>query len=308
MTFRATFFLVSVLALVSCQQRTEVSTTTGAIRIECDETVEPLIRVIADDFMRTYPASEVTVVPTSLQAAIVDFINDSTQMIATDRPLSDKEAAISKEAGFEYRSYHIAIDAVAVIVNKANPVAELRVSELDSILTGLIYRWRPWGGKLLPIQLALGTEHSATTQIVQDSLMGGKGFSSAAMFFGTTAEILDFVGKNENALGLVGLAWLHGREDEFTVVALGDPNHPPDPSEPPGVFYTPHQAHVYRGYYPITTKVYFYNRELLKTVGLGLIAYTNNIQGQKLVQSYGLVPATIPVRLVETTSTQVTAQ
>jgi len=298
--------LSALFILSGCQERKEVTTTTGAITVECDEAVAPLIRAISADFQITYPNSEISIRPASVQNAVLDFINDSTQMIATGRPLNDRELKVIAEAGLEYKSFNIAIDAVAVILNSSNPVREMRMSELDSMLAGKIIHWRPWGGTLYPVQLALGSGYSSTTQIVQEQVMHGGPFSPAALYFDTTPEVLNYVKQNENALGIVSLAWLQGTQEEVTVVALGEPGSSSDPGEPSGSFYKPFQAHVYRHYYPITTKVYFYNREIQKTVGLGLIAYTNNIQGQRIVQSSGLVPATIPVRLVETTSRQVT--
>jgi len=296
------------LAVAGCQDRQGISTTSGAVTIECDEAVYPVMKLIVDDFMRTYPDADVSMVPTSAQSAIVNFINDSTRMVVTGRPFNARESAILEEVGTEYKEFNIAIDAVAVITNRANPVREMRISQLDSILTGALFRWPPWGGKLYPIQLALGSLHSSTTQVVQDQILGDRAFSPAAQYFESSAEVLEFVQQNENAVGLIALSWLQGQEGEVTVIALGDPEKPPDPSEPAGLFYKPFQAHVYRHYYPLTTKVFLYNRELLMTVGLGLISYANNIQGQRLVQNSGLVPATIPVRLVETTSKQVTEQ
>jgi len=138
--------------------------------------------------------------------------------------------------------------------------------------------------------------------------MGDHQFSPAAQYFASNSEVLDFVQSNEGALGLVSLSWLQGADDSITILKLGDPGHPPDSTQPPGLFYGPEQAHVYRNYYPLSTKASIYNRELLRTVGLGLISFINGIEGQKIVQKNGLVPATMPVRLVETTSTQVNTQ
>jgi phosphate transport system substrate-binding protein len=62
---------------------------------------------------------------------------------------------------------------------------------------------------------------------------------------------------------------------------------------------------VYLGYYPITTPVYIYSREVERDLGDGFIAFVTSVAGQKVVQAGGLVPATMPVRLVQLTSRQV---
>jgi phosphate transport system substrate-binding protein len=294
--------------LTGCQQRQEVSTTTGRISIDCDEALLPLMSLFVEEYRRRYPEAEITLVPREGRSAVVNFVNDSTRMIVLDRPLNNEEESALKEGDIEYRAYNFALDAVGVIVHRGNPVRQMRVRQLDSILSGTIYRWPQRQGQILPVQLALCGPNSSTNEIARTKIMAGKQFSPAATYFASSEEVVDFVQNNEGALGLVALSWLQSAEDTVSILRLGDPENPPDSTQVPGTFYGPAQAHVYRNYYPLSTKSYIYNRELLRTVGLGLIAFVNSIDGQKIVQKNGLVPATMPIRLVETTSTQVNTQ
>jgi phosphate transport system substrate-binding protein len=72
--------------------------------------------------------------------------------------------------------------------------------------------------------------------------------------------------------------------------------------------YSPAQAYIYQRNYPLFRMVYMYNREIQRDVSLGLIAYMAGVQGQKIFLNSGLVPVTMPVRLVELTSKQVQQQ
>jgi len=299
---------IFAVVLTACQQRTEVTTTKGSISVHCDEALLPLMRLLVAEFQQRYPEAVITIVPREARSAVVDFVNDSTRMIVVDRSLNREEVEALQGANIEYREYAFAYDAVGVIVHPANPIREMRVGQLDSVLNGTTFRWPARKGVLLPIQLALCGPNSSTNEITHTKIMGDHRFSPAAQYFASNSEVLDFVQSNEGALGLVSLSWLQGAGDSVTILKLGDPGHPPDSTQPPGRFYGPEQAHVYRNYYPLSTKASIYNRELLRTVGLGLISFINGIEGQKIVQKNGLVPATMPVRLVETTSTQVNTQ
>ena len=303
-----TIITLSLATLTGCQQRQEVSTTTGRISIDCDESLLPIMKLFVDEYQRRYPESVITLVPREGRSAVVNFVNDSTRMIILDRELNQEEVSALEAREVEYRAYHFALDAVGVIVHASNPIREMRVSQLDSFLSGATYRWPPRKGQLLPVQLALCGPNSSTNEIVRTKILGGRQFSPAATHFSSSGEVVNFVKNNEGALGIVALSWLQSDADSVLMVRLGDPVNPPDSTQLPGTYYGPAQAHIYRNYYPLSTKSYIYNRELLRTVGLGFISFVNNIDGQKIVQKNGLVPATMPVRLVETTSTQVNTQ
>jgi len=293
---------IAQFSTIGCPQRQEVSTTKGNVTIECDEAIMPVMHQQVDDFRRSYQEAYITLSAVGARAAIVDFLNDSVQIIATARPLNNEELGAVNTARIEYREYNIAFDAVAVIMHKENPTKQLRVSELDGILTGELTKWPGVKPQRGPIELALSGVNSSTNEIVRSSIMENKPFSPAASYFESSHDVVAFVSDNLNAIGIVNISWLKGFEDQVTVAGIGSAPIPPDSV---ARFYSPAQANIYRGLYPLSTKVFMYNREIQRTVGLGFIAYVSSVPGQKIFQQNGLVPATMPIRLVETTSKQV---
>ena len=101
------------------------------------------------------------------------------------------------------------------------------------------------------------------------------------------------------------MSWLHGVEGTVTVLAVGGPDFRPDTLSAPGQYYQPYQAHVFRGWYPLSTPIYVYSRVVEQDVSLGYIAFVTSTPGQKVIQNNGLVPVTVPVRLVNITHDQV---
>jgi phosphate transport system substrate-binding protein len=297
--------LALLTGLTGCTGRESVSTTTGNITVECDEAIFPVMQKQGADFERTYREAKIILRSAAARSATVDFINDSTELIAIARPFNSEELQVLASSRIEYQGYPVALDAVAVILHKDQPLKRLRVSQLDSILSGATNRWPAKNGHWDPIEVVLNSVNSSTNEIVRSTILGNKPFTPAATYFESSPDLVRFVQEHKNAIGIVGLSWLQDLEGTITVASLGDPNARADSTQPGGQFYSPAQANVYRGYYPLSTKVFMYNRQVLRTVGLGFIAYVGSAPGQKIFQSSGLVPATMPVRLVETTSKQV---
>jgi ABC-type phosphate transport system substrate-binding protein len=63
-----------------------------------------------------------------------------------------------------------------------------------------------------------------------------------------------------------------------------------------------HQANVYLGKYPFHFPVVMYVRGAKSRLALGFSGFVASTQGQQLILTRGLVPATTPVRLVQLTS------
>jgi phosphate transport system substrate-binding protein len=294
--------LLLTLCIAGCDQRKNVSTTTGSVRIECDESVANVMKMIADSFLLTYKDAKIAIVPISDRAAIADFINDSVRVIVSAREFNEEELAILKKYDIQYKSFKCAYDAVVVIGNKNNPQKRLRLGELDSIFDGSLTRW---GGKGKLIDPAIGDVNSSVNEFFRKKILKDKPFTLTAVKFSSSDSLVNYVAGNPNAIGIVGLSWLRSNEDKLTVFALGAPNWRPDSTQPYGLYYTPVQAHVYRNYYPLARPVYMYNREYGFTLADGFIAYVTHVHGQQKFLNEGLVPATQPIRLVETTSKQV---
>jgi phosphate transport system substrate-binding protein len=64
-------------------------------------------------------------------------------------------------------------------------------------------------------------------------------------------------------------------------------------------YYRPYPAYIANKSYPFIREVYMINRESFNGLGSGLISFVGGIKGQTIVLKAGLVPATMPVRLVE---------
>jgi phosphate transport system substrate-binding protein len=71
-------------------------------------------------------------------------------------------------------------------------------------------------------------------------------------------------------------------------------------------YFKPYQAYIAQKIYPLWREVYIISKEAYTGLGTGLTAFIASERGQRIVLKFGLVPATMPVRLVELINEEIT--
>jgi phosphate transport system substrate-binding protein len=295
--------LVVVIALLAGCNREPGSQklTAGTLVVQCDEAVFPAVNMLAAEFRSQYPDARIDVRCADAREATANFVNDSVKVIVCARTLNDEERNVLTAAKTWFEEYHVAQSAVAVIVNPANELKDLRIGQLDSIFTGQVTRWPGWraGGV---IDLVTGSVDASGNEVFRRLVTHNKPFARSATPMASSSDIVDYVHKTRDAVGLIGVGWLKGVEHDVKTLGISRPGVAADSTQPAGKAYTPHQGYVYKGYYPVTTPVYMYTRDLDRTVSLGFISFATGPLGQKVFLNSGLVPVTMPVRLIQLTS------
>ena len=64
-------------------------------------------------------------------------------------------------------------------------------------------------------------------------------------------------------------------------------------------FYQPYQAYMAQGKYPLLRDVVMISREARSGLASGFMAFVASDKGQRIVLKSGLVPATMPIRIIE---------
>jgi len=292
---------VLLLSALGCESERKETPTKGYVKVVVSEDVAPLIELEQRKFMELYPQARVELAIAPAREAITRLFNDTITVIISSRPLNKEERDVAKRTNLALAEYKMAIDAVAIVLNAKNPVEELRTTQLDSVLTGTVTEWNAVGGEVAPIELFLPSPNSANYEVVSTRLLRGKPFARPVRVISSSSEMLQAVSERANAIGMVGLNWLAEKKDQVRVLALMDPEAP-DSLGIKGEYFVPHQAHVYRGYYPLSRDVYIVSKADNYGVAAGFLSFITSGPGQKIVLNSGLVPATMPVRLVELTN------
>ncbi|MFN6093050.1 MAG: substrate-binding domain-containing protein, partial [Bacteroidota bacterium] len=168
------FFLLPLLFLVSCgtdfKKPYSDTPTSGIVKISSDETLQPLIDSEKDTFMGLYQYAKLNVKHSAEANCFNDFINDSAKVIIVTRKLNDKENTYFKSRNLIPVTTKIALDAIAIIVNKSNPDSLLSIKQLTSILNGTSTNWNQLfpTSKLGKISVVFDNNGSSNVRYLKD--------------------------------------------------------------------------------------------------------------------------------------------
>ncbi|MFI5251018.1 MAG: PstS family phosphate ABC transporter substrate-binding protein [Bacteroidota bacterium] len=294
-------FMLSGIFALGCNDERKETTTKGKVNIIVDEAIAPLFSQEKDTFESLYPQAKIHFDTAQSREAMVKFFNiDSTRVIVSARPMNDEERAVAKRSNLVFGEYKVAISGIAVIVNVENKTSQMRTTQIDSVLRGLITTWNlfGWGTERLPIAVCLPDQNSGTFEVLDVKLSNGQKLAPPSHIASESPEMFRYVMEHRNSIGFAGVNWLKYYQDKVRVLELSDPAAP-DSLEIKGQYFSPHQAYIYQKYYPLAVEVYMYSKADIYSVGAGFVAFVTSAPGQKIVLNSGLVPATMPIRLVE---------
>ncbi len=292
--------LLPALMLSACDGNKTDTPTSGQVTVAVCEEVLPLIREEEARFEELYPEARVDLRPGSARGVIAGLFSDSVKMIISSRPLNDEERAAQKISNLEVREIAIAMDGLAVIVNADNDVTRLTLPQLDSIFTGRIMDWGllGWSGSHRKISTCIPDRNNAAHEIFAARVLAGGNYATPGQTFASSPEMIAAVEADPSAVGIVGLNWMRNPPARVRILHLSDPSAP-DSLGIKGKYFSPHQAYIFKQFYPLVRIVYIYTTPDSYGVSTGFTSFITSAAGQKIVQSQGLVPATMPVRLVE---------
>ena len=108
---------------------------TGTLTISGSTSVSPLMEVLADKYMALNTGVQIEIQQSGSSAGITSTIEGVCQIGMSSRELKDSETAKGVSAT------RIAMDGIAVIVNKDNSCTDLTSEQIRQIYTGEITQW-----------------------------------------------------------------------------------------------------------------------------------------------------------------------
>lgn len=282
--------------------------TSGVVKIAVDETLAPILDSEIHTFMALYTNAKVIAKYESEADVFKDLMNDSATLGITARGLNENENLEFKKQKIVPLTTKIAIDAIAFIINNENPAGELTFPRLKEILIGKLKTWHEVDAdnKLGDIKIVFDNSGSSTARIVRDSIdpirLNKDLVKTKENWFAmkTNPEVVDYVAKNKDAIGIIGVSWISDIGDSLgtsflkQVKVVGLTSTDPSDKE----YYQPYQAYIALKKYPVCRNIYVINREGRTGLGTGFAGYIAGESGQLIIKKMGLMPSTQSVRLV----------
>jgi phosphate transport system substrate-binding protein len=284
-------------------KRTVIETpTSGNIKIIVDESFQPLLDTEISTFMALYHNAKIKPVYKPEVDVVNDFMNDSVNVIVTSRKLTDNQIQFLRDSLIVARTIPFAYDALALITNKENKDSLLKYETVKDIFTGKIKNWKEIDPKsdLGQIRVIFDNTKSGSIRYFKE-LYSIDSLSKNFFAVNTNADVINFVSRNQDALGIISVNWISDKDDSLSMSFEKKINVEAVSQQffNDGYYYRPLQGSIYEKSYPFVREVYLITRETFKGLGSGFIQWATAEQGQRIVLKSGLVPATMPIRLVQ---------
>lgn len=297
---------------ISCgdqkQDPIEDGPTFGSITISVDENFKPIFESQVETFHSIYKRAHLTVRYVPEAQAFADLLSDTSRMIVVSRLLTPSESSEFEKIKIFPRNVKAAYDAVALITHKENKLVSVTYEQIEGILRGNIPNWRQVDASLPSgeIQLIFDSYNSGIINYLKNKF-GTDSFLKKNSFAVKSSEaVVDYVSKNKNALGFLGVSWISDGDDPKNLSFLSKINvlevSHPDTSARGGKYFQPFQAYIATGDYPLVRTVTMISREPRTGLAYGFMSFVASERGQRIILKSGLVPATMPIRLVEVRS------
>ena len=212
--------LAVILVLVSaCQSKPKDGLTdtytSGVIAIAADESFQPIVQEEVDVFEGVFPLAGIVPRYVTEVEAVNLLLKDSLRLAITSRRLTPEEMNSFNSRKFFPQEIKIATDGLALITNRENPDTLITVNEIRSILTGKVTQWKEIypASRLKDIRLVFDNKNSSTVRFAVDSICKGAPLSDQVKALKTNREVIDFVSKTPDAIGIIGVNWLSDRND-----------------------------------------------------------------------------------------------
>ena len=312
---------VMLLTLGSCDTKLPKSTSTrGIAKIMCDESFQSVLEQEIAVFEYQYPEASIMPEYINEHDALDSLMHNKVDLIITSCDLTPEQRKSLKKLGRGYRSRKIAVDAIAIIVNKQNDIDELTMEDLKDIFTGKVKRW----GEVLPtklkndsIKVLFDGSGTGVVNYMKDKFLDGGKFGPNVYAKKSSSEVFETVEKNKNVIGFIGVSWITSdlkspekpisekydelkENDEVSVIDFTDRiKVMPVRADDKLKSYKPYQAYIFSGEYPLVRSIWAIDASYNGTLDHGFFAFLTGVIGQKIILQTGVLPAAEPVRFVE---------
>ena len=295
-----TCVLLTLLVFCSCNKKSKNGRTdtyaSGKMILMCDESFSPIINEELKVFHATYPDAQVT--PQYINE--LDAFNALKQMkvnlIIAARNFRPDEIEYFNSHKLYPRYFPIGYDGLAFICNNQNTDSCITVENIKRILKGEVKTWGEInkGSKLGEIDVVFDNNKSAAVHYAVDSILGGVPINSPNITaVNTSAEVINYVEKTPNSIGVIGSNWLNDKRDttnvtfkkNITVMSVSQMEEATEMNS-----WKPYQLYLLDGRYAFPRTIYALLVDPYRGLPQGFANYLQSPIGQKIILKSALLP------------------
>ncbi len=180
----------------------------GTVNTNGSTSMEDVMGSLIEAFKEVQPGVTVNYTGSGSGAGITGAQDGTCDIGLASRDLKDEETGV--------KQITLAKDGIAVIVNPANPVADLSIEQIAQLFNGEITNWSEVGGEDAEV-VPIGREAGSGTRDGFESITGTEDACVYQNELTSTGEVIANVASNPNAIGYASLSAV---EEDSTIKAL----------------------------------------------------------------------------------------
>lgn len=199
---------------------TKVGGVSGSLSSVGSDTLANLMTLWADEFKKQYPSVAVQIQAAGSSTAPPALTEGTSSFGPMSRPMKDQEIeAFEKKYGYKPTGIPVAIDALAVFVNKDNPIKGMTMEQVDAVFSSTrtcggakdITKWGdlgltgPWANR--DVQLFGRNSVSGTYGYFKEHALCKGDFKSNVNEQPGSASVVQSTAASLNAIGYSGIGY-----------------------------------------------------------------------------------------------------
>jgi phosphate transport system substrate-binding protein len=264
-----TLFFVALVTVAGLSARADTLTIKGS-----DTLGAKLVPQLAEEFKAQHPGISFDIAAEGSTTGFAALIDKTAGIGMASRPAKAEEISTATSKGVKLKPTTVAYDGIAVIVNSANPIIGLTKRQVEQIFTGEVSDWSAVGGSAGKISTYTRNTSSGTYSEFKELAMKKRDYAPDSQKLAGNEQIASEVGKNQNGVGYVGLAY--AKAPGIKVVAIDGAS--------------PSKESVLGKTYPYARPTFFYTDGEPTGAAKEFVEFTLSDPGQKIVEQVGFVP------------------
>lgn len=269
----------------------------GSITSIGSDTLANLISLWAEQFQRLYPHVKFQIQASGSATASQALTQGTAGIGPMSRALTLTEVQrFTRQYGYPPTSFIVAIDAIAIYVEKNNPLQQLSLEQIDAIFSmtrfcGGAREIRTWQslniskfGQTNAIQAFGRNSASGTYDLFKSLALCDGDYYTSVNEMPSSSSVVQSIASSIGGIGYAALG--HGNTN-VKALAIGQAGGP---------YYAPNAQNITAGKYPFTRFLYIVvnkpPNEALPTLERSFLAFVLSEEGQSIVQEGNYYPVT----------------
>jgi phosphate transport system substrate-binding protein len=252
--------LLVILSLLSC------GTRNNGVIIAGSTSVQPFIEKVAEHFMEKNPGTIINVQGGGSTAGIQATLNGTCNVGTSSRNLKPSERGL--------KVILVALDGIAVILHRDNPIDDLSVEQVRGIFSRRISNWRELGWQDKEIIPVTREEGSGTRASFEEMIMGEEAISDACLVQDSNGAVREIIATTLQGVGYISVGLVDDREKAVAINGI-----------------KPTLANLISETYRFSRPFLMLLRDEPKGQCETFIDYVLSEEGQEILGASGLIPA-----------------